>query len=76
MRVGRLKQATPSRHEAATVRVMVRILFWASPRRIGGAMVVSDARALVTCRRAVGMLCGTLGMPEPSKHSELEMHGL
>ena len=60
LRVGSDRHATPSRHEAATVRVMVLILFCASPRRMGGAMVESAARALVTAGRAVGMLCGTL----------------
>ena len=74
LRVGKERQATPSRHEAATVRVMVLIPFCASPRRIGGAMVVSAARALlVTCRSCGRELCGTLQLAE---RSELEMLGL
>ena len=59
LRVGSDRQATPNKHEAATVRVMVLILFCASPLRIGGAMVESAARALDESASAVGRLCGT-----------------
>ena len=75
LRVGSDRHATPSRHEAATVRVMVLILFCASPRRMGGAMVESAARALVESACAVERLCGTPAIAR-ARSSELEIDGL